>query len=158
MRARANRWQRSPLIRMLCSISARRAGLGRGLRHYRQTGAAWREHRHLFTGGGHRHALPSDPTDQAQLIEQIRTALAGVKSCTFDLEGDGIEVDISRQDLGTAARVLLEGSPVPFDAVNGWHMLSSTTVQLEGAACESWRVPGATSLDFDFPCDLIIIR
>ncbi len=108
--------------------------------------------------GGTATLYRPDPTDQAQLIEQIRAALAGVKSCTFDLAADGIEVDISRPDLGSAARVLLEGSPVPFDAVNGWHMLSGTTVQLEGAACESWRVPGATSLDFDFPCDLIIIR
>jgi hypothetical protein len=108
--------------------------------------------------GGTATLYRPDPTDQAQLIEQIRSALAGVKSCTFDLAGDGIEVDLSRQDLGTAARVLMGGTPVPFDELNGWHMLSSTTVELAGAACESWRVPGVTSLDFDFPCDLIIIR
>ena len=30
-----------------------------------------------------------DPNDQAALTEQIRAALAGVKSCTFDLGEDG---------------------------------------------------------------------
>jgi len=37
-------------------------------------------------------------------------------------------------------------------------MLSETTVQLEGQACASWRVPGETSIEFEFPCDVIILR
>jgi hypothetical protein len=108
--------------------------------------------------GGNATVYRPDPTDQAELVEQIRAALAGVKSCAFDLGGDGIQVDVSRPDLGVAARVLIDGAPLPFDAVNGWRMLSGTTVQLEGAACERWRVPGETSIEFDFPCDVIIVR
>ncbi|MEO8184524.1 MAG: hypothetical protein ABI895_37420 [Deltaproteobacteria bacterium] len=98
-----------------------------------------------------------DPNDQAALVEQIRAALAGIKSCSFDLEGE-VKVDLTRTDLGDKAKILINGNAVPFDVANGWHMLSETTVQLEGQACASWRVPGETSIGFEFPCDVIILR
>jgi len=98
-----------------------------------------------------------DPNDQAALIGQIRAALAGVKSCSFDLTGD-VKVDLARADLGDKAKISINGNAVPFDASNGWHMLSETTVQLEGQACADWRVPSETSISFDFPCDVIVLR
>jgi hypothetical protein len=67
-------------------------------------------------------------------------------------------VDLTRQDLGELARVVVNGAPVPFDPVNGWSMLSETTVQLEGTACASWRSPTIeTSINFDFPCDIFVV-
>ncbi len=100
-----------------------------------------------------------DPNDQAALTEQIRTALAGVKSCTFDLSADGVQVDLARQDLGERAHVLVNGAAVPFDPANGWSMLSETTVALAGQACSAWRAPTIeTSISFDFPCDIFIPR
>lgn len=108
--------------------------------------------------GGTATVYRPDPNDQAELVEQIRAALAGVKSCAFDLGGDGVQVDVSRRDLGALAHVTVDGAEVPFDATDGWHMLSGTTVQLEGGACERWRAPGETSIAFDFPCDVIVIR
>jgi hypothetical protein len=99
-----------------------------------------------------------DPTDQAALIQQISAALAGVKSCSFDLAGDGVKVDLSRSDLGALAKININGKAVPFDPSNGWRMLSETTVQLEGQACADWRAPGQSAIDFDFPCDVIILR
>lgn len=98
-----------------------------------------------------------DPTDQAALSDQIRVALAGVKSCTFDLGEDGVQVDLSRQDLGQLARVVVNGSPVAFDATNGWTMSSETTVTLAGESCDRWRAPTVqTSISFDFPCDVFV--
>jgi hypothetical protein len=100
-----------------------------------------------------------DPTNQAALTEQIRTALAGVKSCTFDLGEDGVKVDLTRTDLGELARVLINGQPVIYDPSNGWSMMSETTVALAGAACESWRNPSiTTTISFDFPCDIFVPR
>jgi hypothetical protein len=100
-----------------------------------------------------------DPTNQAALTEEIRAALAGVKSCTFDLGEDGVEVDLSRTDLGQRARVELNGVGVPFDAANGWSMSSETTVTLSGQACAQWRTPTMeTSIRFDFPCDIFVPR
>jgi hypothetical protein len=98
-----------------------------------------------------------DPSDQAALIEEIRAALAGVKSCTFDLADDGVKVDLSREDLGERARVIVNGTPVAPDATNGWHMLTETTVQLEGTACSDWRNPTIeTTISFDFPCEIFV--
>jgi hypothetical protein len=108
--------------------------------------------------GGDATVYRPDPNDQAELVDQIRAALAGVKSCAFDLGSDGVQVDVSRPDLGALAQVSIDGVAVPFDTTNGWRMSSGTTVQLEGAACDRWRVPGQTSIAFDFPCDVIVIR
>jgi hypothetical protein len=100
-----------------------------------------------------------DPTDQAALTGQIRAALAGVKSCTFDLGEDGVQVDLSRSDLGELAHIVINGVAVPFDLVNGWSMSSETTVTLSGQACETWRTPTMqTSISFDFPCDVFVPR
>jgi hypothetical protein len=100
-----------------------------------------------------------DPTDQAALTGQLRTALAGVKSCSFDLGEDNVQVDLSRTDLGQLARVLINGQPVVYDPANGWSMMSETTVVLSGAACETWRNPLiATTISFDFPCDIFVPR
>jgi hypothetical protein len=98
-----------------------------------------------------------DPNDQAALVEQIHEALAGIKSCSFDLAGD-VKVDLARSDLGQKANISINGNAVPFDLTNGWHMLTETTVQLEGKACSDWRAPGETAINFDFPCDVIVLR
>ncbi len=109
--------------------------------------------------GGTAPVYRPDPNDQAALTEQIRAALAGVKSCTFDLAEDGVQVDLTRKDLGQLARVIVNGAPVPFDPANGWSMLSETAVVLAGEACTSWRNPTIeTSISFDFPCDIFVPR
>jgi hypothetical protein len=112
---------------------------------------------YVLTGGGTATFYRPDANDQAALTEQIRVALAEVKSCTFDLAGDGVKVDVTREDLGEKAVINLNGSRIALDPVNGWSMASETTVQLNGTACTAWRDPGETSIDFDFPCDVIII-
>lgn len=100
-----------------------------------------------------------DPTDQAALTDQLRAALASVKSCSFDLGEDGVQVDLTRTDLGERARVIVNGNPVAFDAQNGWNMESETTVTLAGEACDAWRDPlVATSISFDFPCEIFVPR
>jgi len=109
------------------------------------------------TLGGAATVYRPDPSDQEALIEQVRAALAGVKSCTFDLAEDGVKVDRARQDLGERARVIVNGRPVPLDPTNGWQMLTETTVQLEGTACNDWRNPTIeTTISFDFPCEIFI--
>lgn len=108
--------------------------------------------------GGTTPFYSPDATNQALLVEQLRSALAETKSCTFDLSDDGVEVDVARPDLGEKAVVNVNGNRIPLDPVNGWHMVTPTTVQLEGAACDAWRVFGETTIDFDFPCDIIVLR
>ena len=109
------------------------------------------------TAGPTKPYMPS-ATDQAQLVTQLSTALAGVKSCTFDLTSTGgtpIKVDLKQ--LGKAS-VKVEGTTVPLDtnSANGWNMISDTTVQLFGSACDAWRNPSAKTIDFNFPCEIIV--
>jgi hypothetical protein len=108
--------------------------------------------------GGTTPFYSPDASNQELLVTQLRTALSEVKSCTFDLAGDGVEVDTTRTDLGDKAVINVNGTRVALDPANGWHLTSPTTVALEGAACDMWRSPGESSIDFDFPCDVIIVR
>ena len=47
---------------------------------------------------------------------------------------------------------------LPLDAGppgNGWSLPNSTTLRLNGTACETWK-DGESTLDIDFPCGTII--
>jgi len=72
---------------------------------------------------------------------------------------------VIRRVLAATALLLCLGAPVvtatPAFAQYGGtcgFVLSPTTVELVGQACANWRVPGETSINFDFPCDVIIVR
>ena len=97
-------------------------------------------------------------SDQSMLLTQLSTALAGVKSCTFDLTATGgtpIKVDLKQLNKAT---IKVEGTTVPLDTgnANGWDMVNETTVQLFGSACDKWRDPNAKTIDFNFPCEIIV--
>jgi hypothetical protein len=93
-----------------------------------------------------------DAANQAQLVSQLSAALAGVKSCSFDLGGH-IKVNTKLLD---KASVLIGGNPVPLDPDNGWGMSSETVLELKGAACDSWRKSDANDIKFNFPCEIIV--
>lgn len=90
--------------------------------------------------------------DKDMIVSQLSSALQGVKSCTFDLQGK-IKVNVAKAGDG---KVLIDGTQVTYDAsgANGWHMVTETQLQLDGAGCEKWRSTGM-KIDFDFPCDII---
>jgi hypothetical protein len=106
--------------------------------------------------GGTAKVFKPDPNDQAALKEEFSKVLAGVKSCTFDLPGD-IKVDLDRLD---AAGVQVQGVAVPLDltGMNGWHMPTATQIELVGSACENWRMPQNTKIEWGFPCGIIVPR
>ena len=93
-----------------------------------------------------------DPRDQAALTELFTTAVAGVKSCMFDLAA-GLSVDLSKL---ARASVKIEGEVVARDEDNGWRMKTATQLELRGDACELWRDPASRSIDFNFPCGVVI--
>ncbi len=87
------------------------------------------------------------------LTNEITTALATVKSCSFDLQGS-IQVDVS--DAGEG-RVTIDGTNIPYvgdSGTDGWMMSSATELDLVGAACATWRSTGK-NISFDFPCDVL---
>jgi len=108
-------------------------------------------------------AYAPDVSDQAKLVSLLGMALAGVKSCTFDLgniNGQSIKVDPTQL---SAAHICL-GKTCPGtgeitqDATNGWSMATDTQVILNGTACTAWRMPTSVDISFDFPCKSIIFE
>jgi hypothetical protein len=96
--------------------------------------------------------------DQNMLLTQLSTALAGVKSCTFDLNNiNGTAIKVDRNQLNKAS-IKVEGTIVPLDpnSANGWNMISDTTLELFGGACDAWRDPDAKNIEFNFPCEIIV--
>jgi hypothetical protein len=96
--------------------------------------------------------------DQSMLAAQLSTALAGVKSCTFDLNNiNGTAIKVDRNQLNKAS-IKVEGNTIPLDpgSANGWNMISDTTLELFGSACAAWRDPNAKNIEFNFPCEIIV--
>jgi hypothetical protein len=86
----------------------------------------------------------------ANIETQVKAALAAAKSCNFDLSAHSI----NSNKLGEGT-VTIGGVGVPQDGSNGWSMPSPTALVLNGAACSSFRKPGA-AISIEFPCDAII--
>src|SRR4051812_46377522 len=112
------------------------------------------------TTAGPTKPFKPDATNQSALVTTLSMALAGVKSCTFDLKdvnGVAIKADTSKLN---QAHVLIEGTEVPLSATNGWNVDPSdpTTLIFSGAACNTWRLPTSNTLDLQFPCGSIIFE
>jgi hypothetical protein len=95
-----------------------------------------------------------DATNKDALRDEIAKVLSGVKSCTFDIGGD-IKVI---QTLLDEAHVYVQGTEVPLDpaGMNGWHMPTPSQIELVGDACNNWRMPENTKIDWDFPCKILV--
>ena len=129
----------------------------RGARRRRRGGLDPIVHGHR-QGNDSRPTKPYTPdvTDLPALVQQISTALAGVKSCTFNLNNlDGKALKVNLQLLGKA-HVLVQGREIPLDNTNGWMMATESELDLVGTACDQWRQPSSTTIDFQFPCDVIV--
>lgn len=99
-------------------------------------------------------------SDENQLTTQLSAALAGVKSCSFDLSdvgGKSIKVDTTKL---SSAVVKIQGTPIPLDAANGWNVTASapSTLVLSGNACKTWQTPNNDDISFAFPCSTIIFE
>jgi hypothetical protein len=96
-----------------------------------------------------------DPAKQDDLRKEIESAVSGIKSCVFDLGGD-IYVNL---DLLDRATVAIEGVKVPLAPDNGWRMNSPTQLEFVGSACTGWKDdPTKSKINFDFPCDIIVVK
>ena len=99
-------------------------------------------------------------SDETMLTTQLSAALAGVKSCSFDLSdvgGKSIKVDTTKL---SSAVVKIQGAAIPLDATNGWNVDASapSTLVLNGTACKTWQTPNNDDLSLAFPCSTIIFE
>jgi hypothetical protein len=103
--------------------------------------------------GGTAPVYASEPG--SDLTAQAKAAIASLRSCAFDLGNAHTHIDRSHLD---RAHVKIGGAEVPLDETNGWSLAASdAAILLNGTACSSWRTPDQTSIDFQIPCDLLLV-
>ena len=110
------------------------------------------------TAAGPTKPFKPSASDQNMLVTQLSAALAGVKSCVFDLTATGgASIRVNLDQLNKAS-VSIEGTTVPLDpnSANGWNMINQSTLELFGSACDTWHNPANKNITFDFPCDIIV--
>jgi hypothetical protein len=105
--------------------------------------------RYSAEGGTATAFLDSDPT---ALATQIRSAVEGLKSCIFNLAQSNVEVKAGSESEGN---IFVDDQLIPLDQ---WRMNDAVTLELLGAACETWQRPEVTKFFAGFPCDAIVVR
>jgi hypothetical protein len=105
-----------------------------------------------YSSNGSAPVFRPDPTDQQALRKLFQGTVAGIKSCVFDLAA-GLQVNLSKL---AEAQVVIEGRSIARDDDDGWRMNDATQLELVGDACDLWREPDNRSIDFRFPCGVVI--
>jgi hypothetical protein len=114
--------------------------------------------------------VPYTPSasDVSMLVAQLSKALSGVRSCVFDLS----KFTINTTKLNEAQVYLVDNNGnktvLHLDSTksDGWYMddittnssgvMTSTTLELFGSACDQLRSASTVDIKFNFPCDLVI--
>lgn len=104
------------------------------------------------TGGAAEVFSPAVTTNA--LADQLRTVIAGVKSCTFQLDAT-LKIVPEQAGMG---QVLLDGMPLTYQSPDGWQMKGNGAVELVGAACKQLQAPTTKGIVFNFPCGTVILR
>ena len=91
------------------------------------------------------------PGDSKAIGDALQTLIRGVYDCSFTLNGT---VDLARAHLGT---VMLDGTKLAHEDANGWKMLDTVTLQLQGTACGAVQ-KDASKLVVSFPCDVVDVQ
>lgn len=116
-----------------------------------------KDHLRAVANAGQGLAVDVDMSDrfylannQADLAMAFDSIVGGLRSCVFTLNG---KVDDARADTGT---VTLDGKPLIYKDKDGWLMSSPTVLELQGAACATFKSNGDHDLNIDFPCGVIV--
>jgi hypothetical protein len=92
-----------------------------------------------------------DVNDQQALVTALTGAIAGVRSCVFDLQGK-VQIDLAMADQGV---VTIDGESVAYGAPDGFRMNNPTQLELLGAGCTRLKQPQTLRVSIDFPCKAI---
>jgi von Willebrand factor type A domain len=91
------------------------------------------------------------PEDPASLAETLKTLIGAELSCDLELQGKGVKMGLE-----CMGKVVLNGQELPCNGADGWKLLDETHIQLQGAACDSFKDAVDASLIANFPCQVII--
>ena len=91
--------------------------------------------------------------DVSALTSALNQILRDRISCDVTLNG---QVPAEDAGLGTVILQTPGGNvTLILDDTNGWQLLNSSTIRLNGTACDTWK-DGQSGLDINFPCGTII--
>lgn len=100
--------------------------------------------------GGATNAPYYQANDPAALVAAFQQIVNGVRECTFTVDGT---VDLAQAPF---AEVVLNGVVLGYQDPNGWHMVDEHTLQLDGAACDTFKNDPSVNFSATFPCGAII--
>lgn len=101
-----------------------------------------------FDSPGAEVYYPEDPVALATTLEKL---IGEELSCELELEGKGVK--LGSECMGT---VTLNGQELECNGADGWSLLDSKTLALQGASCESYKSASDAMLHANFPCDLLV--
>jgi len=93
------------------------------------------------------------PEDTASLATTLETLIGAELNCDLKLEGKGVK--IGKECTGT---VTFNGTPLECNGADGFKLIDSTTIQLQGTTCETFKNSIDSSVMANFPCDAIVVE
>jgi hypothetical protein len=100
--------------------------------------------------GGTMHAPYYTALSPADLVNAFNTIIKGVRSCTFNLNG---QVDLTQAGTGM---VTLNGATLGYMDANGWSLSDASTMVLAGTACDTFKQQDQVTLTATFPCGTVV--
>jgi hypothetical protein len=85
--------------------------------------------------------------DEASLVMALQKITGQIVGCAFTLDKPPTRADF--------VRVTLDGKQVNLDAPNGWKLTGDRTIELTGAACDTFRGTGSHVLDAEVQCSVV---
>jgi hypothetical protein len=104
----------------------------------------------LPVGGGSNAPFYSAKSTQ-ELVDAFNTIIGGVRTCKIRLNGTLDESGAATGD------VRLNGAALQYNDPNGWKLIDSMTIELEGEACTIFENSQTGSLTATFACGSVIL-
>lgn len=101
-----------------------------------------------FDAQGGQMAKLYEPNTPEQLAADLELLIGGAVGCDIALNGD---VDPNHVCEG---EVTLNDRPLPCDDPNGWSLIDSRHIRIEGAACEELKNNASAVIRADFDCNI----
>lgn len=105
----------------------------------------------LATYGGTGATRAYSPESKGELVDELTQIVGGAVGCKVRLIG---RVVAGKECSG---KVELNGQQLKCYDPNGWKLVSETEIELQGAACETFKSDPSAKLNAKFPCDAIVI-
>jgi len=100
--------------------------------------------------GGAMNAAYYTAHSPADMVSAFNTIIKGVRSCTFNLNG---QVDLAQAGSGI---VTLNGVTLGYQDTDGWSLSDASTMVLAGSACQTFKDQDQVSLTAMFPCGTVV--